>query len=720
MIVSAHSKSRELAILKDYILDWLYQDPDLGLHDILVMAPEIQEYADLIPAFFSDVAHDISDCRRRRDNPYFDILLRFLELFTSRYTITDVLGLLEHPELAATFSVSSSDLDLIRHWGREAGIRWGISGRQRADAGLYQEGVGTWQNGLERMLLGLASGSTEAVGELLPYDEIEGSDADLLGSLCRFVELIEHSRQRFFAPLALGDWAALLSELTVQLFGEDDSQALLELQSMLAELAEVYAAHHAEEVVFEVVQRWLQHQADTTSHIGFLRGRLTFCSMLPMRSIPFKVICLLGLNNGDFPKQDDYAPFDLLACEVKKGDRSRRADDRYQFLEAILAARRTLYISYIGQSVRTNETLPPSPVVADLAEVLQTSYGAAVLRRHPLQPFSASYFTGQAGLFSYSEYYCNTARALRRLPAQPPHCWLTEPLTVQAQTEVSLPELARFVAGPQLFFARDILGLITRLSDDSIEDHEPFTLDSLEQYIISQDLVAALRGGNDPDHLLVELQSSLHWPLAYPGKQLFKTAETSLSAFVRRLEQLEPGRSLEPCPFELVVDRFRVSGVIDNLYENGLLLYRFAKFKGKDLLHGWLYHLIANLVRGGVATRIAAQDRTLFFDARVGSRQDLLELLELYEQGCRFPSELYVEPALTYCEQIISNRRTGKKDPLLKARELLTRSLNKGYAPELEILFPGADASALLNERFVGVCDNFFLGIRDRGVVEKG
>ena len=210
-----------------------------------------------------------------------------------------------------------------------------------------------------------------------------------------------------------------------------------------------------------------------------------------------------------------------------------------------------------------------------------------------------------------------------------------------------MAELARFVVGPQLFFARDILGLKIRLNDNAIEDHEPFTLDSLEHYILNQDLVEALRSGRDPNQLLAELQSSLHWPLAFPGRQLFKKAETQLSAFVQKLEELDPGRAFEAYPFELEVDRFRLSGVIENRYENGLLLYRYTSLKGKDLLYGWLCHLIVNLVNGGnISTTIAAQDRSIFIDGQAGTRQDLLELLELYQQGCRFPSELYVEPAL--------------------------------------------------------------------------
>jgi exodeoxyribonuclease V gamma subunit len=307
------------------------------------------------------------------------------------------------------------------------------------------------------------------------------------------------------------------------------------------------------------------------------------------------------------------------------------------------------------------------------------------------------------------------------VPVHPPHCWLAEPLPEQEQTEVGMAELARFVVGPQLFFARDILGLKIRLNDNAIEDHEPFTLDSLEHYILNQDLVEALRSGRDPNQLLAELQSSLHWPLAFPGRQLFKTAETQLSAFVQKLEELDPGRALEAYPFELEVDRFRLSGVIENRYENGLLLYRYTSLKGKDLLYGWLCHLIVNLVNGGnISTTIAAQDRSIFIDGQAGTRQDLLELLELYQQGCRFPSELYVEPALAYCEQIISNRATGKKDPLQKACETLARDLKMGYVPELEILFPGADAAALLDERFVNLCNDFFLAIRDRVAVAKG
>ncbi|MGI9569490.1 MAG: exodeoxyribonuclease V subunit gamma, partial [Desulfobulbia bacterium] len=368
VIVSCHSRMREISVLKDYILKWLTDDPTLRLHDIVVMAPDIQLYSDLIPALFKDVAHDISDCRKRRENRYVEIFSQFLDLFSGRFTGPEIINILDQPEVRTSFSLSTADLETITIWLKDVGIRWGLSAQQRLQDELPGFEAGTWLNGLERMLLGFAAGSKAPIGSLIPYIDIDGGDGELLGSLCSFIELIEQCHRRSNRPRTLLDWSTLLHEASSRLFGTLDSADFLTLQQILAGLAEQAGGCHEEQLSFKVVHRWFEYEAETISSIDFLRGRLTFCSMLPMRSIPFKVICLLGLNDGEFPKQDRFLPFNLLAQRYEKGDRSQRADDRYQFLEAILAARQRFYLSYIGQSIRTNEPIPPSPVVSELLE----------------------------------------------------------------------------------------------------------------------------------------------------------------------------------------------------------------------------------------------------------------------------------------------------------------------------------------------------------------
>ncbi len=184
-------------------------------------------------------------------------------------------------------------------------------------------------------------------------------------------------------------------------------RSLVELQAIVAELSETISPFHSGEVGFKVIREWFNQSAkESRSSSGFLRGQLTFCSMLPMRSIPFKVVCLVGLNDGVFPKNDNHDTFDLMGTDFRPGDRSPRADDRYQFLEALLAARSHLYLSYIGQSIRTNEVIPPSVVVTEFLEVLENGYGAKdIVVRHPLHPFSKKYFVMKAKqkLFSYEQ-----------------------------------------------------------------------------------------------------------------------------------------------------------------------------------------------------------------------------------------------------------------------------------------------------------------------------
>lgn len=195
---------------------------------------------------------------------------------------------------------------------------------------------------------------------------------------------------------------------------------LLELSGLLAELGGEYGKLHHHPISLEVVRSWLEGAArGKKSSSGFLRGQLTFCSMLPMRSIPFKKVCLVGLNDAVFPKTDRHPPFDLLGDQFLPGDRSRRSDDRYQFLEAILSARSALYLSYVGQSIRNNEKIPPSVVVSELVELVETSYGARLVDFHPLHGFSRNYFTPRSPFFSYDASLREVAASLQRPGAAP-------------------------------------------------------------------------------------------------------------------------------------------------------------------------------------------------------------------------------------------------------------------------------------------------------------
>lgn len=225
LVTAAHSPHREMMILKDRIFHWLDREPELELRDIVVMAPDIQEYSALIPALFHDIPHSIADRNPALSNRYIAVFLQLLKLCSGRFGWSEVLDLLERENVYPHFEIREGDLELIRHWTIASGIRWGLSGKQRREMGLPEREECTWQNGLARLLMGYAVGGAEAVDGILPFEEIEGSMAVPLGGLSLFLELLEEAREAFSRPHLLEEWAQLLTEYAKRIFGGDGGKS---------------------------------------------------------------------------------------------------------------------------------------------------------------------------------------------------------------------------------------------------------------------------------------------------------------------------------------------------------------------------------------------------------------------------------------------------------------------------------------------------------------
>lgn len=714
-VVSCHSKLREITVLKDHLLQLLHQDPQLELRDIIVMAPDIQEYAPLIPAIFDDIQHSIADRSIRRRNSIIAAFLNFLDLFVGRFGWSELLDLLRQPVVYPQFQLSPSDLDTLQQWVTGAGIRWGLSGRQRSEAGLPGFDETSWQAGLDRLLMGYAIEADEFIDDVLPFNEIEGRGALALGGLCRFIEVVEDARQNFRQSHGIADWSESLQRTIQQLFGEDYEQELVELRTLIGELADSISPFHSGEVEFEVIREWFtQSTKESRSSTGFLRGQLTFCSMLPMRSIPFKIVCLIGLCDGVFPKNDIHDTFDLMGTDFRPGDRSPRADDRYQFMEALLAARSHLYLSYIGQSIRTNEVILPSVVITEFLEVLERGYGAKdIVVRHPLHPFSRKYFDKKSGskLFSYDSYFCKTAEMLQQ-GAQPTEDWWQGKLTGK-RDKVLLGELLRFYVNPQKYFVKDCLGIRLDLGEDLPEDREIFELSGLDKYHVEEEILRHQLAGGSGD-IVKKIQTKGQWPLGTSGQLDFEEKQSEVKFFINLVHEQQMGAQCADIPIDLAVGNYHLYGTLSNLYDNGIMLVRFGKLRGRDLLSGWILHQVLSRIRPSVKTRIVAMDTIVGFgtDAGFGTLPDLEALLTHFDEGCCAPSQFFVEPAFAYAEQLANTR--ARTSPLDKALQTLQDRLEKGYEPEWKLLlgYSGADVQdAIVISEFERFCNEIMFRI---------
>jgi len=703
-IHSCHSRLRETEVIKDQILAELENDNSLNLRDIVVMAPDIQLYEPFINAVFNDIQHSIADRNLRLSNPILDTLLQFLHLCQSRFGWQEVLDLLEQPSVYPRFGLNEADLDRIRHWIADTRTRWGQSGQHKSALGLPPLEQNTWQHTLDRLLMGYACSDPEQfIEETLPYPHIEGLSAETLGALNDFLQLLFHASTELQTDMPLADWQQRLLEYTALLTDENLAQERLQLHELVLQLAH-FAEIHSHPVNLDVIIHWLETTlSEQKTAQGFLRGHLTFCSMLPMRAIPFKVIVLLGMNDGEFPAHDRTPAFDLLANNYRIGDRSRRHDDRYQFLETLLSARKKLIISYIGQSLQHNDDIPPSVIISELIDVLQKDYQIAEpVTKHPLQAFSPRYFdNSHPQLFSFDSRHCNTATQLLHADNNHQPWWQGEVDTPPTQT-IEISDLIAFFRHPQKYFLQRQLDLHIIEIQKATEEREPFALEPLDRYSIKQEWLDCLL--HQKPFPLKKLQAEGRWPQGNPGKIQFQHMQPAIQTFAEQIQQLKPGEAIPAQMLDFQFNGYRIVGKLDNLYSHGSLIYRLSALKGKDFMQAWLHHLLINQVTPQL-TYLISEDHTLCFKPATDNSV-LAQLLQLYIQGQSRPDAFFTEAAFFYLQQ--SMKPKAKISPLAYSIKSLSENLQ--YEPELRQLYPDQLAlETVLNQDFADLCEALLL-----------
>ena len=385
----------------------------------------------------------------------------------------------------------------------EVRIRWGQDQQQRAALGLPAWPENSWRHGLDRLLLGyaMAAHGEQLFHDVLPFDDIEGGAADVLGNFAEFLERLFGTLKVLEAPLRLDEWVSTLHEVLKSFFetGEDEESEMQVLRACLEKLARASARSGFDRpvelaVILEQLNRDL---SEDRFGAGYLTGGITFCALKPMRSIPAKIICLLGMNDRSFPRPSARLSFDLMEKDPRLGDRSSREDDRYLFLETLLSARERLYISYVGQSIKDNSESPPSVLVSELMDYIEQGFeypdhdviAGHILTRHRLQAFSGAYFSG-GRLFSYSRENLQASQAVH-MARSAPAPFISSPLAEPEpeRRQISLQTLADFLRHPARFLATQRLGIHLLSEGGALEEREPFAIDTLDSYLLKEELL---------------------------------------------------------------------------------------------------------------------------------------------------------------------------------------------------------------------------------------
>ncbi|RPH49609.1 MAG: exodeoxyribonuclease V subunit gamma [Desulfobacteraceae bacterium] len=736
---SCHSPMRETEALHDNLLAMFEDDPGLLPNDILVMAPDIGIYAPFVHAVFDSqgsgeprIPFSVSDRSVRKESGVIDGFLSILDLKKNRFRVSKVVSLMEYPGIKERFGLSESDAGKIRGWVKDARIRWGLDGDDKITMGLPGIRENTWKAGMERFLLGYAmpGGDGRTFSGILPFEGIEGTDAQVLGKFLEFLERIFVTAESLEGFRRMNEWHSVLSAILDAFFVSDDETGrhVRFIRNVLGKmLNDAERSGYDGELGIDLVKYRMKKDLEHESSIsGFMSGGVTFCSMLPMRSIPFKVICLLGMNNDAFPGKSGSYGFDLIANNPRPGDRSKKNDDKYIFLEALISARKIFYVSYVGQSIQDNTQAPPSVLVSELLDYVREGFGFGpdrMIIRHKLQAFSKEYFKESGQLFSYSPENMLAAQSLsesgHKFIDHVP--FITDPLTEPSEELkiINLESLCGFFSNPAKYLLTKRLGIYLEEKDAVLSDREDFDLGSLDRYLVNQDLVSDLEEGKTAgDYLLDAYRAEGRLPHGRAGEIFLNESVIDAGIYVKKLDEFTKGDKPSSYDADMAINGFSLTGRLTNIYDGGMLCFRYAAMKTRDILRAWIYHLVLCSYhdRGlPLNTYLVCTDKTVKFNPVEKNVENLAVLFDLYREGLSRPLHFFPELSHEFAEQA-HKRGKGKNEAV---RIIEKKWHGSDYArgvskdPYYDLCFRNTGTDGIFDDQFIKNSEAVFIPLLD-------
>lgn len=620
-----HSLTRELEVVQDRLLGLFAADRGLTPADVLVAVPDIDAAAPLIEAVFGTatepwrIPFSITGRASRDSEGPTRALTSVLDLAMSRVTATALFALLQQPIVGRRFGLDDEALERLHQWLIDAGFRWGLDANHRASFGVPAAQRHTLSDAIERLLLGYASPDAliEPFADRIGVAGAEGADALTLGALWQFQSALSRLRNELIQPHRPADWGRITQRVLDDFLApeRDDRAPLRELRETLAALVgDMVDGEVDEPVPFAAFRAALLRALAPSAPGGIPGGAVTFTSLAQLRAVPFRVVCLLGLDHGAFPKAVRPAEFDLMAQLPRPGDRQRRDDDRNLFLDLLLASREVVHLSHCGRSVIDNAAQPPSAVVSELLETLRPALIGADRSRlvieHPLQPFSADALSVDADPRrrshnrDYAQALAQAARAARAdfaLPARPVRdrtasgngdrrpaplgnevadlghddesgdnarqlpIFVAAPLPARAERAddgagaeriIGLDDLVRFFRNPAEAFLRSRLGIELPRRRLALGDDEPILPGSDERRSLATRLLPPLIAGSGAA-ALADLQALARaggeWPEGLIGQTTLGAELADLEGFARRV-RLARGTAPRPArPIDVAI-----------------------------------------------------------------------------------------------------------------------------------------------------------------------
>ena len=590
-IVSCYSELRELQVLQDRLLEMMQQDETLEPHDIVVMCPDINTLAPYIEAVFGQqpehkkLPFSISDQNSLATTPLVQALLDWINLSSSRISASEVLGWLEIPALQKAYALDQSSVDSIRNWVKNTNIHWGLDQIHKAGLGLGENSQNTWLHGISRLLTAYMMNEQVSVfaQHVASASLISNAEYQALGQLQKLLDDLQSVAQQVSRKMTLAQWQQQINRIMDTLFDlSDDEEWLLKpVREALAQWQrQSTIASYDENLSANLIHYLLKAEISrSNAQHHYLTGGINFCNLIPMRTLPFRVVCLIGMGDEHFPRTETPIQFDLISMYPKKGDRSRREDDRYMFLQSLLSAGDIFYISYVGQNKKDDTTLEPSVVVSELRDYIAHKTGVKIETvKTPLHAFSMKNF--ERG--SYAEQWHLNGQQQIALP-------FSQPITMpDLDKEISIDQLISFYQNPAKYFMQNCLNMSLQDYAESIQDDEVFALDPLQRYQINSDLFSDLL--RDANIVAEKYLYSGSLAQQNSGQIQLQDLQQQMAELYHQLINHDRYSGVQHFEGSISLNQYQLSGRVESFSKGGLLSLCQSSIKGKYVFSYWIKH----------------------------------------------------------------------------------------------------------------------------------
>jgi len=611
------SSLREVEVLCDYLLDLLADKKTLP-SDIAVVSPNIENYASSIDSVFGryEIPFKIAD----RDVKKYDKTAQLLNLLFSqiggRYEAPDILALFEYSMFVQGKELDSNDRERLEKWVRENAIRHGLN--SSAPVPNY-----SFAGGFEQLKAGFFMISENGFSEIgdYCYPDIEGNSAYILGEFTHFAKTLEKFDAESKAEKSIDEWDVFFKENLPAFFGDgetnfaedkDPCQKVMEgWDSLKEEIYIGFGKKRKTPISFSTIKNALLRKMEANAKSSYsMTGKISFSNFETVRAVPHKVICCLGMNSKEFPRQTQSKEISLMP-DYKLGDKDIANEERLMFLEMICSAREKFYVSWIGQDEKTAEELEPSSVVITLLKNLEEQYGIANLTvKHPLQPFSRAYFNGTLST------YDNRWQSSEKLASS--DIWKWE-IPLKESEEGNVDVLFKILTDAPKYFLRTVCNIELPEPTQLLENTEPFILENaLDKWKLS-DLILK---NNIEEIKISQIRGSL--PIG-------KFANKLIDAAIIEMNELKEKAKNE---------------------EEGTYWIYPSDDKGKYRLKHWLYHLNLNLNKKQ-GTKFFLKNNTLVLTGmpKEKAKQILDKLWELKRELDKRMLPIFPDAAWEYINQ---------------------------------------------------------------------